>query len=331
MLRSGIGIVKNDVTAGQLLQVPAGDPFPLADPGRRLGGDGDAPARRHGRQRRAARDPRRPRCQLRRAAMGDRRLRAHARRDAPQRRRRSPTATAAAASSPPASRSSPSARRSAAPRRRRSSSTSPAARRASARPPCSLRRWRCSPTSSRAASAASRSASGAPSPAPRWRSARWSAASWSTGPAGAGSSSSTCRSALLLIWLDARAGCRESRDPAPRRLDLAGMATFGGACFLATYALIRGNADGWAQRRRSLASLAAAGAPGCRLRSHRATRRPAPMLPLRAVPHPGLHRHRAGRLRAVDRALPAAAVPRHLLPGERSASRPPRPACGCYR
>jgi len=50
---------------------------------------------------------------------------------------------------------------------------------------------------------------------------------------------------LLLIWLSPRS-VPESRDPAPRRLDLGGMVTFGAACFLATYALIRGNAEGWA-------------------------------------------------------------------------------------
>jgi EmrB/QacA subfamily drug resistance transporter len=49
---------------------------------------------------------------------------------------------------------------------------------------------------------------------------------------------------LLLIWLSPRS-VPESRDPEPQRLDIAGMATFGAACFLATYALIRGNADGW--------------------------------------------------------------------------------------
>ncbi len=49
---------------------------------------------------------------------------------------------------------------------------------------------------------------------------------------------------LLLIWLTPRF-LSESRDPTPRRLDLAGMVSFGGACFLATYALIRGNAEGW--------------------------------------------------------------------------------------
>ena len=37
----------------------------------------------------------------------------------------------------------------------------------------------------------------------------------------------------------------ESRDPTPGRLDLPGLLTFGGACFLGTFALIRGNADGW--------------------------------------------------------------------------------------
>jgi EmrB/QacA subfamily drug resistance transporter len=60
----------------------------------------------------------------------------------------------------------------------------------------------------------------------------------------------------LLLWLTL-ARLPESRDPTPRRLDLAGLATFGGACFLATFALIRGNADGWASPRIA-GSLAAA-------------------------------------------------------------------------
>ncbi len=49
---------------------------------------------------------------------------------------------------------------------------------------------------------------------------------------------------LLLTWLTLRR-LPESRDPTPRRLDLAGMASFAAACFLATYALIRGNEEGW--------------------------------------------------------------------------------------
>jgi EmrB/QacA subfamily drug resistance transporter len=48
----------------------------------------------------------------------------------------------------------------------------------------------------------------------------------------------------LLIWLTVRS-LPESRDHRPRPVDLAGMATFGSACFLATYGLIRGNEDGW--------------------------------------------------------------------------------------
>lgn len=48
----------------------------------------------------------------------------------------------------------------------------------------------------------------------------------------------------LLIWLTSRS-LLESREERPRPLDLAGMVTFGGACFLATYGLIRGNEDGW--------------------------------------------------------------------------------------
>jgi EmrB/QacA subfamily drug resistance transporter len=48
----------------------------------------------------------------------------------------------------------------------------------------------------------------------------------------------------LLIWLTARS-LPESREERARPLDLAGMVSFGGACFLATYGLIRGNEDGW--------------------------------------------------------------------------------------
>jgi EmrB/QacA subfamily drug resistance transporter len=48
----------------------------------------------------------------------------------------------------------------------------------------------------------------------------------------------------LLIWLTLRR-MPESREERARPLDLAGMVTFGGACFLATYGLIRGNEDGW--------------------------------------------------------------------------------------
>ncbi|HEX6780634.1 MAG TPA: MFS transporter [Solirubrobacterales bacterium] len=48
----------------------------------------------------------------------------------------------------------------------------------------------------------------------------------------------------LLIWLTARS-LPESREERARPLDLAGMTTFGAACFLATYGLIRGNEDGW--------------------------------------------------------------------------------------
>ena len=48
----------------------------------------------------------------------------------------------------------------------------------------------------------------------------------------------------LLIWLTLRS-LPESREERPRRLDLAGMTTFGAACFLLTYGLIRGNEDGW--------------------------------------------------------------------------------------
>ncbi len=48
----------------------------------------------------------------------------------------------------------------------------------------------------------------------------------------------------LLVWLTLTR-LPESTDPTPRRLDLAGMATFGGAAALGTLALIRGNEAGW--------------------------------------------------------------------------------------
>ena len=83
------------------------DPRALAHPARRLGGDGDAAARRDGGQRRAAGDPRRPGRELRRAAVGDRRLRAHARGDAAHRRRARRPHRPASACSPPAWSCSP--------------------------------------------------------------------------------------------------------------------------------------------------------------------------------------------------------------------------------
>ena len=48
----------------------------------------------------------------------------------------------------------------------------------------------------------------------------------------------------LLAWLTVRF-LPESREERARPLDLAGMASFGAACFLVTYGLIRGNEDGW--------------------------------------------------------------------------------------
>jgi EmrB/QacA subfamily drug resistance transporter len=48
----------------------------------------------------------------------------------------------------------------------------------------------------------------------------------------------------LLLWLTLRS-LPESRDSVRRPFDLAGMTTFGAACFFATYGLIRGNEGGW--------------------------------------------------------------------------------------
>jgi EmrB/QacA subfamily drug resistance transporter len=81
----------------------------------------------------------------------------------------------------------------------------------------------------------------------------------------------------LLIWLTA-GRLPESRDDRPRPLDLAGMTTFGAACFLATFGLIRGNEDGWGSPL-IVGSLAAATllAVTFLVVEHRAK---APMLPL---------------------------------------------------
>jgi EmrB/QacA subfamily drug resistance transporter len=49
---------------------------------------------------------------------------------------------------------------------------------------------------------------------------------------------------LLLLVVSLRS-VPESRDERPRRLDLAGMATFGLACLVLVAALIRGNEEGW--------------------------------------------------------------------------------------
>jgi EmrB/QacA subfamily drug resistance transporter len=49
--------------------------------------------------------------------------------------------------------------------------------------------------------------------------------------------------ALLVALAAARIG--ESRDPAPGRIDVAGMLLFGAALFLLVLGLIRGNLDGW--------------------------------------------------------------------------------------
>jgi len=80
----------------------------------------------------------------------------------------------------------------------------------------------------------------------------------------------------LLIWLTLTR-LPESRDPTPRRLDVAGMLAFGTACFLATFALIRGNGDGWTSAHIVGALAAAAVLLGAFIAiEHRS---PSPMLP----------------------------------------------------
>jgi len=81
----------------------------------------------------------------------------------------------------------------------------------------------------------------------------------------------------LLTWLTLRS-LPESRDDVRRPFDLAGMASFGAACFLATYGLIRGNEDGWGSLPIVAALAAAAALLAAFLMVER--RAAAPMLPL---------------------------------------------------
>lgn len=61
----------------------------------------------------------------------------------------------------------------------------------------------------------------------------------------------------LLVWLTARR-LPESREAHARPLDLAGMVTFGAACFLLAFGLIRGNEEGWGSPLIAASLLAAA-------------------------------------------------------------------------
>ena len=77
---------------------------------------------------------------------------------------------------------------------------------------------------------------------------------------------------VSLAWLTIRR-LPESRDPTPRRLDVAGMSSFAAACFLGTYALIRGNEDGWASAQ-IIATLTVCRAACAGLRGDRAAQLP---------------------------------------------------------
>ena len=132
----------------------------VADAGRRLPRHVHAAARRHDRERRAARHPDLAEGVLLRPAVGRRRLRADAGRAAADRRlaRRHVRPQVALLAS--GWSSSPSPRCSAASPPITCSSSCPGAPRASAAPSCSRSRWRCWPTRSAARTAASPSASG---------------------------------------------------------------------------------------------------------------------------------------------------------------------------
>jgi MFS family permease len=81
----------------------------------------------------------------------------------------------------------------------------------------------------------------------------------------------------LLLWLTLRR-LPESREEQAQPLDLAGMVTFGSACFLATYGLIRGNEDGWSSLPITGSLLSAAALLAAFVAIER--RSEAPMLPL---------------------------------------------------
>ena len=80
-----------------------------------------------------------------------------------------------------------------------------------------------------------------------------------------------------LVWLTLRF-LPESLEAESRPLDLAGLTSFGAACFLATYALIRGNDDGWGSAPIVVSLIAAVALLALFIRiEHRTS---APMLPL---------------------------------------------------
>ncbi|MCA1698137.1 MAG: MFS transporter [Actinobacteria bacterium] len=82
---------------------------------------------------------------------------------------------------------------------------------------------------------------------------------------------------VALIWLTLRALPQSHGDRA-RPLDPVGMITFGAACLLATYGLIRGNAQGWDSIAISGSLAASAALLGVFIAAERRTA--APMLPL---------------------------------------------------
>ena len=113
------------------------------------------------------------------------------------------------------------------------------------------RRWRCSRQRvPRRATAAPRSASSAPSPASPWPSARCSAARSPAACRGAGSSSSTSRSAIVALAVDAAARRRVAR-PARRAGSTASASSRSAPASRAlVFGLIRSNEDGWGSTHR---------------------------------------------------------------------------------
>ena len=99
---------------------------------------------------------------------------------------------------------------------------------------------------------------------------------------------------LLCLWI-VRRFVAESMDPRAPRVDRPGLVTLTGGLFLLVFALLRGNEDGWASAT-ILASFGGAAALLCAFVAIEA-RVAQPMLPLRLLPQPVVHRRAGGGVR----------------------------------
>ena len=133
---------------------------------------------------------------------------------------------------------------------------------------------------------------------------------------------------LLLIWLSPRS-CRSRATRRRAGSTSPAWSTFGAACFLATFALIRGNAEGWGSPP-IVGSLAAAALLGDRLPRDRAPRARRRCCRSRSSASPPSPAPRSSPSRSRSRSTRCCSSWRSTS-RKRSASRPPRPGCASCR